>query len=84
MLGTFLDTHPFAAMLEKLPAFPYPVMSDRAAWEAVDAADRADLLALYESCREPYPMLTATQFLALCAPAAARCTKRPISTGGAS
>lgn len=63
MLGTFLNTHPFAAMLEKLPAFPYPVMSDRAAWEAVDAADRADLLALYESCREPYPMLTATQFL---------------------
>ncbi len=63
MLGAFLDTHPFTGLMEKLPAFPYPPMSDRAAWEALPKEDKADLLSFYESCREPYPMLTATQFL---------------------
>lgn len=63
MLGAFLDTRPFASMLQRLPTCPYPPMSDRAAWEALPQEDKEDLLQLYESCREPYPMLTATQFL---------------------
>jgi len=63
MFGTFLDLHPLSEMLRGVPGCPFPSMNDRAAWERLPAADRDDLLALYEACREPYPLLTATQFL---------------------
>ena len=63
MFGTFLDSHPLKGMIRSMPGCPYPVMSDRAAWESLPDEHRADLLALYENHREPYPLLSATQFL---------------------
>ena len=63
MFGTFLDSHPLTGMLRRMPGCPFPPMSDRAAWEGLPREDREDLMRLYESHREPYPMLTAAHFL---------------------
>ena len=62
-------------MMEYLAAHPlrvrhvrqFPPMADRMAWEAVDPADRADLLALAEKWRgEPWPLLTAGMYASFC------------------
>lgn len=62
-------------MMEYIAAHPltvrnvaqFPPMSDRAAWEGVDPADREDLLALAEKWRgQPYPLLTAGMYAAFC------------------
>ena len=59
MMLTYLAEHPF----EVRYAPQFPLMADRAAWENVDAADRADLLTLAESWRgRPYPALTANMY----------------------
>lgn len=63
MFGTFLDSHPFVGMIRSMPGCPFPCFGDREAWETLPESDKADLLALYENHREPYPLLTATQFL---------------------
>jgi len=65
MFGSFLDAHALREMVGKIPVCPFPSMRERAAWEGIDPADRADLLALYERYRGiPYPMLTASQYMA--------------------
>jgi len=51
--------------MDQMPVCPFPSMDDRRAWEGIDPADRADLLALYDALKdEPYPMLTTAQFMA--------------------
>ena len=63
MFGTFLDQNP--GMIDKMPVCPYPSMEERGAWEALEAEDREDVLSLYEGLRGvPYPMLTASQYMA--------------------
>jgi len=65
MFAAFLYAHPLKEMIEKIPDCPFPVFENRAAWDGIDAEDRADLIACYESMRNtPYPMLTASQFMA--------------------
>lgn len=65
MFGEFLDAHPLEKLMERVPVCPFPASCDRAAWEALAEEDRADILALYAHYSQiPYPMLTATQFLA--------------------
>ena len=63
MFGTFLDLHPFAGMIRSMPGCPFPTFENRAPWEALPQEDKDDLLHLYENHKEPYPLLTATQFL---------------------
>ncbi|MBR4067417.1 MAG: heparinase II/III family protein [Clostridia bacterium] len=64
MFTAFLDQNPMQGLLTRLPRCPFPAMEDRAAWEALPEADKADLLALAEGCGAPYPLLRATDFLA--------------------
>ena len=65
MFAAFLKAHPLTEMIEKMPGCPFPAFEDRAAWEGIDAQDKADLLAYYESLKDtPYPLLTAVQFMA--------------------
>ena len=65
MFATFLDAHPLAEMIENTPGCPFPAFEDRTAWDSIDAGDKADLLAYYDSLKDtPYPMLTAAQFMA--------------------
>lgn len=65
MFGAFLDAHPLRKMIHKTPGCPFPVYGDRTAWEAIAPEDKADLLAYYESLKDtPYPLLTASQFMA--------------------
>lgn len=65
MFAAFLDVHPLTEMIEDMPGCPFPVFENRAAWDGVDAEDKADLIAYYESMKDmPYPLLTATQFMA--------------------
>lgn len=65
MLEEALRGCPLRDAMRTLPRFPYPTWERRAAWEALDPADRADLTALADAMRDaPYPMLTATQFMA--------------------
>ncbi len=59
----------FAALralpVREAPLRPFPPASDRRAWAGVAAADRADLLKLYQKTRDvPYPLCTASRFLA--------------------
>ena len=59
MLTEYLAQHPLQVRF----AAQFPAMGERAAWEAVDAADREDLIALAESWRgRPYPLLTAGMY----------------------
>ncbi|MBQ8557015.1 MAG: heparinase II/III family protein [Clostridia bacterium] len=59
MLTEYIQAHP----LQYHPSAQFPPSSHRAAWEGVDAADRADLLALANDWRErPYPLLTAGMY----------------------
>lgn len=65
MLGALIDHQPLKELITSLPGNLFPAFENRDAWEAICAADREDLLALarrYEA--KPYPMLTATQFMA--------------------
>ena len=65
MFGAFLDAHPLREMIHKTPGCPFPVFGNRTAWEAIAPEDKADLLAYYESLKDtPYPLLTASQFMA--------------------
>ena len=65
MFGAFLDAHPLRKMIHKTPGCPFPVFGNRTAWEAIAPEDKADLLAYYESLKDtPYPILTASQFMA--------------------
>ncbi|MBP3657617.1 MAG: heparinase II/III family protein [Clostridia bacterium] len=65
MLGEYLNVHPLRQMVCDVPVCLYPPMEDRDAWSAVDVQDREELLALYASLRDtPYPILTASQFMA--------------------
>ena len=65
MFGAFLAAHPLREMIVKTPGCPFPCFGDRAAWEAVAPEDRRDLLAYYDSMKDiPYPMATASQFMA--------------------
>lgn len=65
MFGAFLDAHPLREMIHKTPGCPFPVFGDRTAWEAIAPEDKTDLLAYYESLKDtPYPLLTASQFMA--------------------
>ncbi|MBR4039737.1 MAG: heparinase II/III family protein [Clostridia bacterium] len=65
MFGTYLDAHDIRSLIKAMPVCPFPPMRDRAAWEKVEGGDREDLLALYGRLKDtPYPMLTATQFMA--------------------
>ena len=59
MLTDYLAKHPFAVRYQA----QFPAMGDRSAWEAVDAADWEDLIALAEKWRgRPYPLLTAGMY----------------------
>ena len=59
MLTEYLAQHPFGVRY----AAQFPAMRDRAAWEAVEAADREELIALAESWRgRAYPLLTAGMY----------------------
>ena len=64
MFTAYLDRTPMQALLTHLPRCPFPAMEDRAAWEALPPADKADLLSFADSCAQPYPLLRATDFLA--------------------
>lgn len=65
MFGEYFDAHPLREALEQPPLRLFPPMDDRAAWEGVTPEDRADLLALADRYRDiPYPICTATQFMA--------------------
>lgn len=65
MFGEFLDMHDLCSLIQAMPACAFPPMRDRAAWEKIDAKDREELLALYARMKDtPYPMLTASQFMA--------------------
>ena len=65
MFGKFLDAHPLEEMIRSMPVCPFPSMQDRAAWAGIASADRDDLLALHDSLRDtPYPLLTASRFMA--------------------
>lgn len=65
MLQAYLDKHPLAENILFPPPFPYPAFECREAWEALPKDDRDDLLRLAEELhQEPYPMLTASRFLA--------------------
>ena len=62
MLQEYFAAHP---LRDVRYAPQFPPMADRAAWGAVDAADRADLLALGEAWRgTAYPLLTAGMYAA--------------------
>ncbi len=59
MLTEYIAKHPLT--VRSVPQFP--PCRDRAAWEAVPAEDRADLLAYAEEWRSrPYPLLTAGMY----------------------
>ena len=68
MFGPFLDAHELREMIDTLPVCPFPVfpvMADRAAWGAIAPEDRQDLLDFYAQMKDiPYPMLTASQYMA--------------------
>ena len=65
MLTAFLDAHPLRTMIDSMPVCPFPAMEDRAAWQAISPADRADLLEMAGELKDvPYPMCTASQFMA--------------------
>lgn len=60
MLDRYFAVHPIG---EVRYAPQFPLRADRAAWEGVAPADRADLLALAESWHaRPYPLLTAGMY----------------------
>ncbi len=61
MLSEYIAAHP----LHITPAPQFPPAANRAAWEAVSPADRADLLVLADTWRSrPYPLLTAGMYAA--------------------
>ena len=63
MMMEYLAAHP----LRVRSVVQFPPIADRMAWEAVDPADRADLLALAEKWRgEPWPLLTAGMYASFC------------------
>jgi len=65
MLGAMIDIHPLKELMEALPGRMYPRFENREEWDCIRPEDREDLLALaqrYE--QQPYPMLTAAQFMA--------------------
>lgn len=63
MMMEYLAEHPLVVR----QVAQFPLMTDRAAWEAVEQADREDLLALAEKWRDvPYPLLTAGMYAAFC------------------
>ncbi|MBQ2952389.1 MAG: heparinase II/III family protein [Clostridia bacterium] len=63
MMMAYLAAHPLCVRC----VAQFPPVRDRAAWEAVDSADRDDLLALAEKWRDrPYPLLTAGMYAAFC------------------
>jgi len=65
MFGAFLDAHPLREMIHKMPGCPFPVFGNRTAWEAIAPEDQEDLLTYYETLKDtPYPLLTASQFMA--------------------
>lgn len=65
MFGPFLEAYPLREMMDQMPVCPFPVMQDRAAWEGIAPADRENLLAFYDQMKDvPYPMCTASQFMA--------------------
>lgn len=54
-----------ALPVRQAPFCPFPPASDRRAWMGVAAEDRDDLVQWYQQIREePYPMCTASRFLA--------------------
>lgn len=60
MLERYFAAHPLTDV-RYMPQFP--PAADRAAWEGIDPADRADLLALADKwCSQPYPLLTAGMY----------------------
>ena len=78
MLGALIDANPLKNLMESLPGRMYPRFEDREAWASIRAEDREDILALaqrYE--REPYPMLTAAQFMAFVIDGSRRAFEEP-------
>ena len=65
MFGEYFDAHPLEPLLIGAPVRLFPTFDDRAAWEGIAPADRADVLALADRYRAvPYPLCAATQFMA--------------------
>lgn len=65
MFQACLEDRDLRTLTGKAPASPFARMDERAAWEAVPPEERAQAVALWEALRPvPYPMLTATDFLA--------------------
>ena len=66
MFSEFLDTHNLYALLAPREArLVFPPATDRETWAAAPSAMRGQIAAEADRLRaEPYPMLTATQFLA--------------------
>ncbi len=65
MLGAYLNAHPLDTMMTAMPVCPFPAMEARDAWAVLPQADRDDLLALHAQYQHtPYPMCTASQFMA--------------------
>ena len=78
VLGSFLDAHPLAGMMDAPAVCPFPPASDRAAWEGISPQNRDDLMRMAAHYRAiPYPMLTATQFMAFVRSGSRRAYENP-------
>ena len=66
LFHTYLETHNLKALLAPpSERIPFPSAADRSAWASLSKAHKDEITAEYQRLRTtPYPMLTATQFLA--------------------
>ncbi len=65
MFTEYLDSHDFSALLGAPGTYrPFPMRTDRAAWEGLSEKKREELIGWGDEALDGYPMLTATQFMA--------------------
>ena len=64
MLSEYLKTHPIEPLLRDEGRNLFPPAEDRKNWEAISPEQREEICALNAEYAAPYPMRTATEFLA--------------------
>ena len=78
MFREFLCEHQLEKLLCAPGAFrPFPISSDRAAWQNLDEEKKCVLLHWGEEALEGYPQLTATQYMAYCRSGERRVFEKP-------